>query len=80
MVTSLLPKDGVCRCDGCGFSMRCEREVKHRCRNGLGDRVAASLAAIGITEARVTRLLGRPCGCRKRAAKLNELGRWLGIG
>jgi hypothetical protein len=47
---------------------------------GLGDRIAAGLAAIGITEARLTRLLGRPCGCNQRQARLNELGRRLGIG
>ena len=47
---------------------------------GLGDRIAAGLAAIGITEARVSRLVGRPCGCKARRAALNRLGRRLGIG
>ena len=47
---------------------------------GLGDRIAAGLAAVGITEARVSRLVGRPCGCKSRRAALNRLGRRLGIG
>ena len=51
-----------------------------RARPGLGDMVAAGLSAVGITEERVSRVLGKPCGCKKRAAALNELGRKLGIG
>lgn len=47
---------------------------------GLGDMVSAGLAAVGITPERVSKVLGRPCGCKKRAAKLNELGRRIGIG
>ena len=47
---------------------------------GLGDIVASGLSAIGITEERVSKALGRPCGCSKRAEQLNELGRKLGIG
>jgi hypothetical protein len=47
---------------------------------GLGDRVASALAAVGITKERVSKALGKPCGCAKRQAKLNELGRKLGIG
>jgi len=43
-------------------------------RPGLGDMVKAGLSAIGITEERVSKVLGKPCGCSKRAAKLNELG------
>ena len=50
------------------------------CRPGLGDMVKAGLSAVGITEERVSRAIGRPCGCSKRAAKLNELGRKFGIG
>ena len=49
-------------------------------RSGLGDRVAAGLAAVGITAERVSKALGRPCGCKERQAKLNELGRTFGIG
>jgi len=46
----------------------------------LGDRVASALAAVGITKERVSKALGKPCGCAKRQAKLNELGRRFGIG
>lgn len=49
-------------------------------RPGLGDIVSAGLAAVGITPERVSKVLGRPCGCKERAAKLNELGRRIGIG
>ena len=47
---------------------------------GLGDIVKAGLSAIGITEQRVSKALGRPCGCSKRAETLNALGRRIGIG
>lgn len=49
-------------------------------RRGLGDMVAAGLSAVGITENRVSALLGRPCGCPGRKRALNALGRRLGIG
>jgi len=42
--------------------------------------VKATLSAVGITEARVSKAIGKPCGCGKRAAKLNELGhKYLGL-
>ena len=47
---------------------------KYAARRGLGDLVAAGLGAVGITEARVSRLLGRRCKCRQRADALNRLG------
>lgn len=47
---------------------------------GLGDYVAKGLSAIGITKERVSKVLGKPCGCGKRQQKLNELGRKFGIG
>ena len=51
-----------------------------RAKPGLGDMVKATLSAVGITEARVSKAIGAPCGCGKRAAKLNELGhRYLGL-
>lgn len=49
-------------------------------RLGLGDMVKAGLSAIGITEERVSAVIGRPCGCSERAEKLNEIGRKIGIG
>ena len=51
-----------------------------RARPGLGDMVAAGLASVGITKARVSAVLGRDCGCAKRQQALNELGKRLGIG
>ena len=47
---------------------------------GLGDKVASALESIGITKERVSSALGRDCGCAKRQAALNELGRKVGIG
>ena len=47
---------------------------------GLGDYVAKGLSAIGITKERVSKVLGKPCGCGKRQQRLNELGRKFGIG
>jgi len=47
---------------------------------GLGDLVKTALSAVGITEERVSRAIGRPCGCSKRAEHLNEIGRKFGIG
>ena len=44
-------------------------------RKGLGDHVADGLAAVGITKERVSKLVGRDCGCAKRQAALNALGR-----
>lgn len=47
---------------------------------GLGDMVAAGLSAVGITPERVSAVIGRPCGCKERQAKLNDIGRRFGIG
>jgi len=49
-------------------------------KRGLGDMVAAGLAAVGITKERVSKALGRPCGCGQRQEALNKLGKRLGIG
>lgn len=47
---------------------------------GLGDMVKAGLSAFGITEERVSKAIGKPCGCSERAKKLNELGhKYLGL-
>ena len=51
-----------------------------RAKPGLGDMVASGLSAIGITKERVSAAIGKPCGCAKRQAALNELGRRIGIG
>ena len=51
-----------------------------RPRPGLGDMVASGLSAIGITKDRVSKLAGGDCGCQKRQAALNAIGRKIGIG
>jgi hypothetical protein len=51
-----------------------------RAKPGLGDMVAGALSAVGITKERVSKAIGKPCGCAKRQERLNELGRRLGIG
>lgn len=43
-------------------------------RKGLGDHVADGLAAVGITKERVSKVLGRDCGCKKRQELLNKIG------
>jgi len=53
---------------------------KKKSQLGLGGMIKAGLSAIGITEQRVSKAIGRPCGCGKRAEKLDELGRKFGIG
>lgn len=58
---------------------RCKPPPKPAPR-GLGDMVADGLASVGITKALVSRVLGKPCGCYKRQAALNKLGKRLGIG
>lgn len=47
---------------------------------GLGDIVAGWLQAFGITEERVSAIVGGDCGCAKRKAALTELGKRIGIG
>lgn len=47
---------------------------------GLGDMVASGLSAVGITKERVSKIIGRDCGCSKRQQSLNELGKKFGIG
>jgi len=55
--------------------------VYHQCvRRGLGDLVAAGLAAIGITPERVSAVIGKPCKCKQRQQALNAVGRSIGIG
>lgn len=78
------PANGVC--------VLCGREVPEtvvtQCpgvlREGLGDRIAGFLSAVGITKARaqaVARAVGlEHCGCEQRQELLNEVGYRLGIG
>lgn len=49
-------------------------------RPGLGDIVKAGLSAVGITEERVSKVVGKPCGCGKRAEAMNKFGaKYLGM-
>jgi hypothetical protein len=54
-------------------------------KRGLGDMVEAGLKAVGITEERYKEAkakigLSRDCNCGKRKAKLNAIGKKIGIG
>ena len=42
----------------------------------LGDAISSALSAVGITEERVSKWLGKPCGCGARKEKINNLHRW----
>lgn len=72
------------RCVNCG-SVFVDPKTISQCpppttKAGLGDMVKAGLSAFGITEQRVSKAIGQPCGCGKRAEKLNELGhKYLGL-
>lgn len=41
-----------------------------------GTILSKALAAVGITEERVSKFIGEPCGCRRRREKLNRLADW----
>jgi hypothetical protein len=57
--------------------IHCSCDMHTPRKPGLGDRVSQALSLVGITEARVSKLLGRPCGCGKRREALNRLGKRL---
>ncbi len=64
-----------------GKTLQVDAEHADYPRPGLGDRVAAGLAAVGVTEERVARVVGvKDCGCKKRREALNRSGKILGIG
>lgn len=52
------------------------KAVSHRSSIELGDAVEALLSSVGITEERVTKWIGRPCGCKGRQERLNKISRW----
>ena len=77
------------RCVDCGRVVRVAsaRPPFAACRRngrGLGDLVADGLSAVGITKERaqaVASAVGiKDCGCGKRQAALNAVGKRLGIG
>jgi hypothetical protein len=68
------------RCSECGVAATSER-VLRPCpfvvpARGLGDVVADSLDAIGVSKERVRKVFGN-CGCQQRQEALNRLGRRL---
>lgn len=71
------------RCRVCGARVS-SAAVRRNCGTGLGDLVAAGLAAVGITHERaqaVAEAIGLDdCGCDQRREALNELGRRIGLG
>lgn len=67
-------------CPRCHKPCHSARTIRS-CRPGLGDRVASTLEAVGITKERVAAALGvEDCGCKQRQQWLNEVGYKLGIG
>lgn len=42
----------------------------------LGDNIASALDRIGLPSRRVEAWLGRPCHCKDRQERLNQLGQW----
>lgn len=73
--------DGIWRCLICK-SPSPNQDEPHvgECQCGLGDIVKAGLSAVGITEERVSKAIGKPCGCGKRAAAMNKFGaKYLGM-
>lgn len=42
----------------------------------IGDTVEAALSKVGITDEKVQKWLGKPCGCKERKDKWNQIGLW----
>ncbi len=42
----------------------------------IGDIVANALSSVGVTDERVSKWMGKPCACKERREKLNQLERW----
>ena len=72
------------RCRRCGFTSPrplatpLSRIFRNCGKPGLGDRIAAWLAWLGITKAKVAEVTGG-CGCDARQEALNELGKKIGL-
>lgn len=66
------------RCIICGLETK-RPDLRRNCYVKIhfiaaGDVVGGILSRAGITESRITKLLGSPCGCGKRKAALNKMG------
>ena len=42
----------------------------------LGNLIESALAKVGITSEKVSTFLGKPCSCKKRRDKLNQVDAW----
>lgn len=42
-------------------------------RQGFGSRLGQMLKMVGVTPGRISKLIGRPCGCIERGAKLDRM-------
>lgn len=42
----------------------------------LGDRIENALDCVGINSDKVSKWLGRPCGCPERKERINQLHSW----
>lgn len=42
----------------------------------LGDVIEKALSSVGITSDLVSKWIGKPCGCKERKEKLNQLDSW----
>lgn len=71
--------DQVPTCQICGRVMKAHHPppwtapCKAAKSRGLGDTVSKGLASVGVTKARVSKVLGRPCPCPKFQRVLNAL-------
>lgn len=65
----------ILSCAACG-DFEPTRESPPKSSWGLGTVIETALSAVGITEERVSKLLGAPCGCSERRKKLDAISRW----
>lgn len=78
--------DGVAACGNCDLRVPCSSIVHHVCKKekrtkaaqrGLGDMIAAFLSAVGVTEERVSAIVGGDCGCKRRREFMNRVGKFM---
>ena len=77
----------IAHCQKCGFAQKTRQDhgaaIHRKCPTGgmcefrlvcegAGDVLAKVLGVVGVTKARVAKMLGRPCGCAERQRKMNE--------
>lgn len=42
----------------------------------IGDNIEKALKAVGITSEKVEAFTGKPCKCKERKQRMNQLGNW----